>query len=124
MPGALTHATPHLPFPSRKAHAAGLRLESAETAVVPCPFRAEWLDGTSAAAKAGDAAAHAKDFVPTTRTWSNSTFVSGATASGKSPAEAAAMVDDMFDRYAARVAADPSQHAMDYVHSYLHAAKE
>jgi hypothetical protein len=56
-------------------------------------------------------------------TWSNSTFVSGATASGKTPAEAAAMADDMFGRYEARVAADPSQHAMDYVHSYLHVAK-
>jgi pyruvate kinase len=56
-------------------------------------------------------------------TWSNSTFVSGATASGKTPVEAAAMADDMFGRYEARVAADPSQHAMDYVHSYLHVAK-
>lgn len=33
------------------------------------------------------------------------------------------MVDEMFGRYATRVAADPSQHAMDYVHSYLHVAK-
>ena len=60
---------------------------------------------------------------PCTGTWSNSTFVSGATAGGKTAAEAAAMADDMFGRYEARVAADPSQHAMDYVHSYLHVAK-
>ena len=53
-----------------KAHAAGLRLLSAHTAIVPCPFRAEWLDGTSTAAVAGDAAAHAAAFVPTTRTTS------------------------------------------------------
>jgi len=33
------------------------------------------------------------------------------------------MVDEMFGRYATRVAADPSQHAMDYVHSYLYVAK-
>jgi hypothetical protein len=39
-------------------------------------------------------------FVPTTRTWSNSTFVSGAVASGKhTEAEAHALVDEMFKRY-------------------------
>ena len=100
------------------AHAAGLRLLSAETAVVECPFHGEWL------ADGGDAAAAAARFVPTTRTWSNSTFVSGAEACGKSPAEAAAMADDMFSRYEARVAAAPADHAMDYTLSYLHIIKE
>jgi indole-3-acetate O-methyltransferase len=67
--------------------------------------------------------AHAADFVPTTRTWSNSTFVTGATSSGVPQAEADAMVDEMFRRYEARVALAPEEHAMDYVHSYLHVAK-
>ena len=61
--------------------------------------------------------------MPTTRTWSNSTFVAGAVASGHAPAEAAAMADEMFARYEARVAEDPNNHAMDYVHSYFHASK-
>ena len=56
--------------------------------------------------------------MPTTRTWSNSTFVAGAVASGHAPAEAAAMADEMFARYEARVAEDPNNHARDYVHSY------
>lgn len=105
------------------AHAAGLRLLEAETAIVACPFRQEWLDGTSPAAQRGDAVAHAADFVPTTRTWSNSTFVTGATSSGVPQAEADAMVDEMFRRYEARVALAPEEHAMDYVHSYLHVTK-
>ena len=67
--------------------------------------------------------AHAADFVPTTRTWSNSTFVTGATSTGIAQAEADAMVDEMFARYTARVALAPEEHAMDYVHSYLHASK-
>ena len=66
---------------------------------------------------------YAVDFVPTTRTWSNSTFVSGAMATGVSQAAADEMVDEMFQLYAARVAAAPTEHAMDYVHSYLHMAK-
>lgn len=98
--------------------AAGLRLESAECDLVECPFLNEWRAGEVA-----DAADHAKRFVPTTRTWSNSTFVSGALACGRSPAEAAALADEMFARYEARVAADPDNHAMDYVHSYLHMSR-
>ena len=61
--------------------------------------------------------------MPTTRTWSNSTFVSGATQAGRSPGEAAAMADDMLAKYVDLVAEDPAQHAMDYVHSYAHAEK-
>ena len=33
------------------------------------------------------------------------------------------MADEMFARYEARVAEDPGNHAMDYVHSYFHASK-
>ena len=64
-----------------------------------------------------DAAEQARRFVPTTRTWSNSTFVAGAVASGHAPAEAAAMADEMFAHFEARVAEDPGNRAMDYVPS-------
>ena len=92
-----------------------------ETDLVPCPFHLEWTSGNGPHGK--DAVAHAATFVPTTRTWSNSTFVTGATSTGIAPAEADAMVDEMFRRYEARVALAPEEHAMDYVHSYLHVAK-
>ena len=45
------------------------------------------------------------------------------TANAVLKAEAAAMADEMFARYEARVAEDPGNHAMDYVHSYFHASK-
>lgn len=95
-----------------------LALQAIETAVVPCPYREEWVSSPQT-----DARAAAASFVPTTRTWSNSTFVSGATRAGRSPGEAAAMADDLFAKYVDLVAEDPAQHAMDYVHSYLHAEK-
>lgn len=93
-----------------------------ETDLVPCPFHLEWTSGNGPHGK--DAVAHAATFVPTTRTWSNSTFVSGAMATGIDADTAAGMADEMFSRYEARVAAAPDDHAMDYVHSYLHIAKE
>jgi len=101
-----------------RVSAAGLVLQSAECNLVECPFLNEWRAGVVT-----DAAEQARRFVPTTRTWSNSTFVAGALACGHSPAEAAAIADEMFARYEARVAADPDNHAMDYVHSYFHASK-
>ena len=88
---------------------------------MPCPYNVEWREGTGP--HTGDAAAHAAYYVPTTRTWSNSTFVSGAEAHGHSPEKAAALADEMFARYEARVAEAPQDHAMDYVHSYIHVGK-
>lgn len=98
--------------------AAGLRLIAAETALVECPFHTEWVQS------GGDAAAYAARFVPTTRTWSNSTFVSGAVKAGVPDHEAVAMTNEMFAQYTARVAAAPADHAMDYVHSYVQVAKQ
>ena len=54
--------------PVRKA---GLSLVSIETKVVSCPYREKWLKN------GGDPEAHARWFIPTTRTWSNATFLSG-----------------------------------------------
>lgn len=101
------------PFKEGSAvHRAGLRLVSHSFKTVRCPFRAKWL------AEKGDAAAHAKWFVPTTRTWSNSTFRS-ALADSRSDAEKDALVDEMFSRYERDVASAPENFHMDYVHSYL-----
>jgi indole-3-acetate O-methyltransferase len=97
----------------------GLQMVSAETDLVQCPFHNEWVGGLVT-----DPKVQAANFVPTTRTWSNSTFAAGAMASGKSAAEAAAMTDELFSKYEAKVALAPEEHAMDYVHSYVHAAKQ
>lgn len=105
--------------PGTAVSKAGLVLHSSETQLVECPFHGEWMSGAVT-----DPRQQAKNFVPTTRTWSNSTFVSGALACGHSAADAAALADTMFARYEALVAEAPQDHAMDYVHSYLHVGKQ
>ena len=83
------------PFvPGSPVGAAGLQLESAECDLVECPFYNEWRGG-----EVPNATEHARRFVPTTRTWSNSTFLSGALACGRTADEAAELVDEMFARY-------------------------
>jgi hypothetical protein len=71
----------------------------------------------------GDAAAWAKNFVPTTRTWSNSVFLSALDKS-RCLEEREALVDEMYSRYEAEIAKDPAGHSMDYVHSYIRIDKE
>jgi len=56
--------------------------------------------------------------VPTTRTWSNSTFESGL-SSTRSPEERAAITQDMYQQYEDEIAINPQDHAMDYQHVYL-----
>mmetsp|Transcript_6788 Transcript_6788/g.15027 ORF Transcript_6788/g.15027 Transcript_6788/m.15027 type:complete len:382 (-) Transcript_6788:349-1494(-) len=109
------------PFqPGSAAHAAGLRLVSHSFRVVRCPFREAWVQGKSAGGS--DALAHAKWYVPTLRTWSNSTFTSGLSAE-RPAAEKAALADELFQRYEQEVAAAPELHGMDYVHCYMHIEK-
>ena len=54
-----------------------MSLVSADTRLVPCPYLDSFASGADTYAFAGDAAGHAVNYVPTTRTWSNSTFVAG-----------------------------------------------
>lgn len=42
----------------------------------------------------------------------------------RAPEEAAALAEELFQRYERHVAADPAKHGMDYVHSYLCMSKE
>merc|ERR1711907_132941 len=90
-----------------------LHLISTETSLVQCPFYDAWLRGEYSAE------AHAARYVPTTRSWSNSTFLAGLLRGGTRGAEdREQLVNTLFGEYEARVAADPNAHAMDYVHSY------
>ncbi|KAI8520586.1 hypothetical protein Bbelb_003400 [Branchiostoma belcheri] len=100
--------------PVRKA---GLSLVSVETKVTECPYWARWMR------EGGDAKVHAKRFIPTTRTWSNHTFLSGLSDS-RSAAEKAAIVDKFFGMYEAEVAAAPADHGMGYVHTFIHIKKD
>jgi len=101
------------PFaPGGAAERAGLRLLSSRIEVTPCVFRANWI------ANGGDATDYAKIFVKTVRTWSESTFSTALDAT-RGGIERKEIVNELYSRYAAVVAAAPADHGMDYVHSYL-----
>ena len=101
--------------PDNPVHRAGLRLDHAETRVVRCPFEAHFEEH-------GDPARFAREYIPTLRSWSESTFASGLSPK-RPPAECVAILDRFYDRYEARVREAPRGHAMDYVHCYLIASK-
>jgi len=95
-------------------HAAGLRLISAHTGVVKCPYRAAFeASGGSMSARE-----FAVSYIPTLRSWSETVFANALDAS-RPVDERQLIVDDFYQRYEDRVADAPDGHAMDYVHCYL-----
>ncbi len=101
---------------SSPVHKAGLRLEHIETRVVKCPFREDFL-------KHGDAAKFAPAYVPTLRSWTESTF-RGALVPGRGAEAAQAITDAYYQAYVDIVCESPEGHAMDYVHSYMTISKQ
>jgi SAM-dependent methyltransferase len=97
--------------PGSALHAAGLELEHIETRVVPCPYAASFVDH-------GDVNRFATEYVPTLRSWTQSTFLGGLD-DARPLEERQAIVEDYYATYAANVAESPDGHAMDYVHAYL-----
>jgi len=93
---------------------AGLRLVSAKTGVVRCPYRRAFDESAGAMS----AREFAISYIPTLRSWSEAVFLNGL-SSERSPEEKAAIVDTFYQRYEEKVASDPNGHAMDYVHCYL-----
>jgi len=92
-------------------HRAGLRLEQSETRIVPCPFAAEFRQH-------GDAARFAREYIPTLRSWTESTFLT-ALSPERSPEERQGIVDRYYEAYEALVRENPEGHGMDYVHIYM-----
>ena len=94
---------------------AGLRLEQCETRVVPCPFAAEFRQH-------GDAERFAHDYIPTLRSWTESTFL-GALSPNRPLEERQAIIDRYYGAYEASVRTNPVGHGMDLVHIYMTIAK-
>ncbi len=101
--------------PASAVSRAGLRLESLFTMVTPCPY-AEAFEAH------GDAAAFARAYVPTLRSWSETVFA-GALDPARPQAERTALLDAFYGAYEADVAAAPRGHRMDYVHCVAEIAK-
>ena len=107
--------TDPLTDPANPVHRAGLRVEQCETGVVPCPFAAEFRQHR-------DPARFAREYIPTLRSWTESTF-RAALSPDRAPEQRQAIVDRYYSDYEAAVRASPEGHGMDYVHIYLTIAK-
>jgi hypothetical protein len=107
--------TAPLKDPGNPVYQAGLRLEHVETRVVPCPYAKAFADH-------GDPARFAEEYIPTLRSWSESTFMTGLSAERRLE-ERWGIIDRFYDAYRERVARAPEGHAMDYVHIYLICSK-
>jgi hypothetical protein len=101
---------------SSPVYRAGLRLVSAETRIVECPYARRFREE-------GDADAFAVAYVPTLRSWSETVFMNGLDASVRSDEERRMLVESFFQRYVDCVRQAPEGHAMDYVHIYMVAEK-
>jgi len=94
---------------------AGIKVVSVDEKVVKCPYRETWTSGASS--KAGRSARqHAEWYVPTTRTWSESTFRNALKANRGNKD---GIIAKFWSNYVDLVEKDPSVHGMDYVHTYL-----
>lgn len=90
---------------------AGLRLVDIETAVVPCPFAEDFKQHK-------DAQRFAKAYIPTIRSWNESTFLAALSAERDSQ-ERANIIEQYYAMYQSQVADAPEQHGMGYVHAYM-----
>lgn len=95
---------------------AGLRLESIETAVVPCPFAEDFK-------LHGDATQFAKAYIPTIRSWNESVFF-GALSSDRPEQQRRELIEAYYQRYQDQATENPQEHGMGYVHAYMTITKQ
>jgi indole-3-acetate O-methyltransferase len=91
---------------------AGLSLDKVFTRTTGCPYAAKFR------AENGDPAAFAAAYLPTLRSWSESTFF-GALSPGRPLEERRDIIDAFYAAYQDGVAAAPDRHGMDYVHCFM-----
>ncbi|MFK7894122.1 MAG: hypothetical protein AB8B63_25125 [Granulosicoccus sp.] len=96
---------------SSDVYKAGLRLVDIETAIVPCPFAEDFQ-------RHQNAEQFAKAYIPTIRSWNESTFL-GALSANRSNAERQQIIEDYYARYEQQVRDNPVGHGMGYAHAYM-----
>lgn len=89
----------------------GLRLTNIETEIVDCPFAKDFETH-------GDAASFAKAYIPTIRSWNESTFI-GALSNLRSSEEKDELIEAYYEMYEQQVRENPKGHGMGYVHAYM-----
>ena len=102
--------------PGSPVSKAGLVLEKAFTRTTGCPYAADFK-------RKGDATAFAKAYIPTLRSWSESTFMGGLDPS-RPAQDRMTIVNRFYDAYEAEVATAPEGHGMDYVHCFMVVGKK
>jgi hypothetical protein len=101
---------------SSAVYASGLRLVDIETAVVECPFARDFREH-------GDAKKFAKAYIPTIRSWNESTYFAGLGES-RPLAERQEIITRYYQTYQDEVEKNPSEHGMGYVHAYMTIEKD
>lgn len=89
-----------------------IKVISIEEKVVRCPYRELYNSGNTGMS----AREYAEWFVPTTRSWSHSTFVNALHADRDDKDDVMAQ---FWENYISIVEKDPSSHGMDYAHAYI-----
>jgi hypothetical protein len=90
-------------------------LEQCDTRVVPCPFAAAFRQH-------GDAARFAREYIPSLRSWSESTFLA-ALAPDRPLEERQGIIEHYYGAYETLVRESPRGHGKDNVHLYMTLAK-
>lgn len=89
-----------------------IKVISVEEKIVRCPYRELYNSGKTGK----NAREYAEWFVPTTRSWSHSTF-ENALHSDRDDKEK--VMAQFWENYMSIVEKDPSSHGMDYAHAYI-----
>ena len=92
----------------------GYKVVSAEEKLVPCPYRELYVKGGKSDSMTPRE--YAEWFVPTTRTWSHSTFRDALKAERQDKED---VMNIFWDNYMKLVEKNPKEHGMDYVHAYI-----
>jgi hypothetical protein len=91
-----------------------LSVVSVEEKIVRCPYRELYIKGETGKSPRE----YAEWMVPTTKSWSHSTFRSALKAE-RSEEEKEQIMAQFWENYVSLVAEKPEDHGMDYVHVYL-----
>merc|ERR1712127_165998 len=89
-----------------------LKVVSVQEKVVRCPYRELY----SSEENQMNPREYAEWFVPTTKTWSHSTFKSALKEERDDKEQ---VMEQFWENYMALVEKDPMVHGMDYVHAYM-----
>lgn len=85
-----------------------LEIVGIDNLVTECPYREDFEDS-------GDRETFVKTYPDTLQTWSYNVFYTGLDSERPSE-ERHKLVNKFFDKYKAEIAANPTEHGMDYVH--------